>query len=192
MDTVVGSLIVSALAIIALGFTLLGCITDAHQRLAPAASRYSPLRINSLRTLRLIRETQGGDAMPLVLRLFDAAGNQIKGDSKVPGYEGCIDLLEWSWVANFNPENLLNVTLKKSYDSATVPLLKKANSGPVLKASLFDIDTSDPTRVQRVDLFQVSVQQAEVAGTPEPPSKEGFILRCPFMIFYSPDQHELS
>ena len=128
--------------------------------------------------------------MPLVLRLFDAAGNQIKGDSKVPGYEGCIDLLEWSWVANFNPENLLNVTLKKSYDSATVPLLKKANSGPVLKASLFDIDTSDPTRVQRVDLFQVSVQQAEVAGTPEPPSKEGFILRCPFMIFYCPDQHD--
>ena len=55
-------------------------------------------------------------------------------------------MLEWSWVANFNPENLLNVTFKKSYDSATVPLLKNAGSGAVLKGSLFDIDTSDPTQ----------------------------------------------
>jgi len=138
----------------------------------------------------LIGETQGGDAMALVLRLIDAAGNQITGDSKVPGYEGCIDVLEWSCAGNFITEGLLNVTFKKSYDTATVPLLEKANSSELLSANLFDIDTSNPTKVQRVDLVEVRVQQVVVAGRSAPPSEEEVILRCNIIRFYSPDQRE--
>ncbi len=126
--------------------------------------------------------------MALVLRLVDAAGNQIKGDSKVPGYEGCIDMLEWSWAGNFNPENLLNVTIKKLYDSATVPLLDKANSGEVLSANIFDVDTANPTTFQRVDLDRVTVQEVEVAGSSAPPSKEEVILKYLVIRFFSPNQ----
>jgi type VI protein secretion system component Hcp len=127
--------------------------------------------------------------MALLLRLFDAAGNQITGGSTIPGFEGCIDVLEWSWAGNFSPENLLNVTFKKSFDGATVPLLDKANRGEVLSANLFDIDTSNPnTTPQRVDLDGVRVQQVEVAGRSAPPSEEGVILRYNVIKFYSPTQ----
>jgi type VI protein secretion system component Hcp len=128
--------------------------------------------------------------MALVLHLVDAAGNQIKGDSKVPGYEGCIDVLEWSWAGNFIPESLLNVTFKKSYDSATVPLLEKANSSEVLSANLFDVDTTNPTKVQRVDVDGIRVQQVVVAGRAAPPSEEEVTLRYNVIRFYSPDQRD--
>lgn len=86
--------------------------------------------------------------------------------------------------------DLLNVMFRKLYDSATVPLLIKANSGKVLSANFFDIDTSNPTTVQRVDLDRVTVQQVVVAGGPAPPSKEEIILRYTVIRFYTPDQLE--
>src|SRR6516225_10185341 len=35
--------------------------------------------------------------MPVVLKLIDARGNPIKGESKVPGHENEIDIVAWSW-----------------------------------------------------------------------------------------------
>ena len=64
--------------------------------------------------------------MPVVLKLIDARGNPIKGESKVPGHENEIDIVAWSWgviVPTGAKLNILDISIKKSVDLASPVLL---------------------------------------------------------------------
>jgi type VI protein secretion system component Hcp len=118
---------------------------------------------------------------------FDSGNYPILGNSKVPGYPDYIDVHSWSWAGNFNPENLLDVTITKSFDNATVPLLGKANSNERLTAQLFDVDpSSNPaTVIRQMALDGVTVQQIDVAGGSAPPSQERVTLRYNHITFWT-------
>jgi type VI protein secretion system component Hcp len=121
--------------------------------------------------------------MALVLNLVDYMNNQITGDSKVPGYEGCIDVLQWRWTGSFNPDSSSDVMFLKSFDSATVPLLVNAHQY-ALYGNLYDVDTSVPNRVQRVELKGITIQSVAVGGSSVPPSREEVTLRYSYITFY--------
>jgi type VI protein secretion system component Hcp len=120
--------------------------------------------------------------LALILNLEDSLGHTIiPGDSKVPGFEGLIDVLAWSWGSSFNPGNLRDITITKSYDSASLPLLQQADSGEMIgSADMFVVDTSDPTSpviVQSVGLADVWVREIDIAIGSAPPSEEKITLR---------------
>ena len=128
--------------------------------------------------------------MAVVLSLVGPHGSQIKGDSKVPGYEGCIDVLSWSWGSSFNPENLRDVTITKSYDSASVLLLNQIEFDNSFDGTLYVLDTSNPTNtvvVCSVELHSITVQEIDTAGGPELP-EEKITLRYAYLVFWNADK----
>jgi type VI protein secretion system component Hcp len=119
--------------------------------------------------------------LPIVLYLKDANGNQITGDSKVPGYEGYIDVLEFSWgmsTVRGTPMNLRDITIKKSVDAASVLLMAKASQGEVIQAgNLIVVDTSSPgVYFLQFEMSSVTVEDISIAGT-DHPTPEAVILR---------------
>jgi type VI protein secretion system component Hcp len=68
--------------------------------------------------------------MAMVLKLIDAQGQPIKGESKVKGHEGEIDVLAWSWGLSeaAGKVTLQDLSIRKSVDLASVPILRVAET----------------------------------------------------------------
>jgi type VI secretion system secreted protein Hcp len=108
--------------------------------------------------------------MAIVLQLQDALGNQIRGESTVPGHQGDIDVLEWSWgisAAAGTHLNLRNILIKKSVDLASPPLATRARSRDVLNGNLVILDGGGAAYLL-LTLGGVTVNEIDIAGTGVP------------------------
>ena len=119
--------------------------------------------------------------MAVVLKLVDARGVQIKGESKVTGHVGEIDVLSWGWgvTAPVGARlNILDISIKKSFDLASPIILAKASSHEILELGVLTVIDQQGTDVLVVTLKQIQVGSVSIAEEPkEYPPVEVVALR---------------
>ena len=115
--------------------------------------------------------------MPVVLKLIDANGNPIKGESNVPGHESEIDIAAWSWGVTAPAGgglNILDISIKKSVDLASPVLLSTTTRHEILaEGALTVIDQQGATPDFLVlTLRHVAIELMSVAEEQFPPVEQ--------------------
>jgi type VI secretion system secreted protein Hcp len=114
--------------------------------------------------------------MTVVLKLTDARGNHIKGESKVPGHVDEIDIEAWSWGVTTPvgaKTNILDLSIKKSFDLASPPLLSASSTNEILQQGILTVVDQQGDDFLVVNLKQVTVVSIIIAEDPNlyPPAE---------------------
>jgi type VI secretion system secreted protein Hcp len=133
--------------------------------------------------------------MPVVLKLIDASGNPIKGESKVPGHEDEIDIAAWSWGVTAPAGaalNILDISIKKSIDLASPVLLRATTRREMLAEGVLTvIDQQGATPDFLVlTLMHVTVASMSVAEEQFPPLEQ-IVLHFDEMEFNYKGEHTI-
>jgi type VI secretion system secreted protein Hcp len=119
--------------------------------------------------------------MPVVLKLIDATGNPIKGESKVPGHVDEIDVHAWSWGVTApagSKLDILNMSIKKSYDLASPPLLNNTARNAMLRQGVLTVIDQQGGDFLAVTLKRVAVESIGIVEEPNQyPPAESIALR---------------
>jgi type VI secretion system secreted protein Hcp len=96
--------------------------------------------------------------MAMVLKLIDAQGQPIKGESKVKGHEGEIDVLAWSWGLSeaAGKVTLQDLSIRKSVDLASVPILRVAETSEHLRQGILTV-TKAGTKGEELDFLIITL-----------------------------------
>jgi type VI protein secretion system component Hcp len=117
--------------------------------------------------------------MAAVLKVADATGALIKGESKVPGHVDEIDVQDWSWGMTAPAGTKLdirNVQIKKSFDLASLVLLAKTATHEMLEQGLLTVVDQQGRDLLVVWLTGIAVEEIIITGERNPPSEQ-IILR---------------
>jgi type VI secretion system secreted protein Hcp len=107
-----------------------------------------------------IRQSRGDNVVAVVLKLVDARGNQIKGESKVTGHVGEIDVLAWSWGVTVPVGarlDILDMTVVKSFDLASPIILEKIATNEILQLGVLTVIDQQGTDAVVVTLKKIQV-----------------------------------
>jgi type VI secretion system secreted protein Hcp len=103
--------------------------------------------------------------MTVVLKLIDARGNLIKGESKVAGHVDEIDVQAWSWgvIAPAGARlNILDMSIKKSYDLASPPLLSATATNEILQQGVLTVIDQQGSDFLVVTLKRIAVESISI------------------------------
>jgi type VI secretion system secreted protein Hcp len=97
----------------------------------------------------------------------------IPGDSTVPGFEGQINVLAWSWGASNNgtcqgpgQANLQDLSLTKYLDIASTPLASALRNGTVLTSATLTIKSAGTAQLtETIALSNVRVSSYSTGGS---------------------------
>jgi type VI secretion system secreted protein Hcp len=119
--------------------------------------------------------------MAVVLKLVDARGTLIKGESKVAGHVDEIDVLAWSWGvtapvgAKFD---ILDMSIRKSFDLASPKILAATAAHEVLQLGVLTVIDDQNRDLLVVTMKKILVESVSIAEEPkEYPVAENVALR---------------
>jgi type VI secretion system secreted protein Hcp len=117
----------------------------------------------------------------VVLKLVDARGVQIKGESKVTSHVGEIDVLAWSWgvTAPFGAKlDILDMSIQKSFDLASPIILAKTVTNEILQLGVLTVIDQQGTDMLVVTFKNIKVEAVSIVEEPkEYPPAERVALR---------------
>jgi type VI secretion system secreted protein Hcp len=113
--------------------------------------------------------------MAAVLKVADATGALIKGESTVPGHVDEIDVQDWSWGVTAQAGaklGILNMQIKKSFDLASPPLLAKTATHEGLDGAVLTVIDEQGSDLLVVTLTGIAVEEIKITGERNPPAEE--------------------
>ena len=114
--------------------------------------------------------------MAIVLKLVDARGTQIKGESKVKGHVDEIDVLAWVWGLTAPATakiDILDMSIRKSFDLASPLILSAAATREILQQGVLTVIDQHGSDVLVVTLKKIAVKSVSIAEEPNqyPPAE---------------------
>jgi type VI secretion system secreted protein Hcp len=106
----------------------------------------------------------------VVLKLVDARGTPIKGESKVAGHVDEIDVLAWSWGvtapagAKFD---ILDMSIRKSFDLASPKILVVTAAHEILQSGVLTVIDQQGMDQLVVTLKKIQVESVSIAEEPK-------------------------
>jgi type VI secretion system Hcp family effector len=118
--------------------------------------------------------------MAIVLKLIDARGIPIKGESKVPGHVDEIDVQAWKWGVNAPAQvryTVLDVSIRKSFDLASPQILTAATTNELLQQGVLTVIDQQGGNFLVMTLKNISVELVVIANDSQAVPEEDLNLR---------------
>jgi len=112
----------------------------------------------------------------VVLKLLDARGIQIKGESTLTGHIGEIDVLAWNWgvTAPVGVKlDILDMSIQKSFDLASPIILAKTTNNEILQLGVLTVIDQQGADKLVVTFKKIKVESLNIVEEPKeyPPAE---------------------